>query len=130
MRPTHSVRPILNALQWWPVKSRDVLIALYRDALAIAHKLPNELQVWGADSKPFQKLLKPLSPGCGPRKSGIIANLIDSRHVMTPLTSEVIALLTAGQPIVPPPMVVDFRYLRKRHMRAYFEATLGSQVSA
>lgn len=130
VRPHHPARPILNALQWWPVRSRDVLVDLYRKALALAKELPEDLQTWGADSEPFRTLLKPLLPGCGPRKSGIVANLIDSRQVMTPLTSEMIASLDAGNRIDPPTAVVDFRYLRKRHMRAYFEATLAPKVLA
>jgi hypothetical protein len=130
VRPMHPERPILNALQWWPVASKDALVTLYRRALAIAHTLPEDIQVWGADSKPFEKLLKPLVPGCGPRKSGIVANLIDSRMVMTPLTSEVIKRLEAGEPIQPPSMVVDFRYLRKKFLRRYFDATLAPQVTA
>jgi hypothetical protein len=130
VRPHHPQRPILNALQWWPVASKDTLIDLYQKALAIAHTLPEDVQVWGADSKPFEKLLKPLFPGCGPRKFGVIANLIDSRQVMTPLTSEMITALQQGLPMVPPPRVVDFRFLRKRHMRTYFDATIGKAVTA
>jgi hypothetical protein len=130
VRPQHPMRPILNALQWWPVASKATLVELYRKALAHAHTLPEDIQVWGADSKPFEKLLKPLYPGCGPRKFGIVANLIDSRQVMTPLTSGMIAALEAGEPIDPPSMVLDFRFLRKKFMRAYFEATLGSRVPA
>lgn len=130
VRPTHAERPILNSVQWWPVAQRERLIWLYERALSVASKLSEELQVWGADSEPFRRLLKPLYPGCGPRKCGIVANLIDSRHVLLALTSDVIARLEQGEPVTPPEAVVDFRYLRKRHMRAYFDATIGREVTA
>lgn len=128
VRPHHPARPILNGVQWWPLQSRDALIRLYTKALEIAKRLPEDQQVWGADSEPFRKLLKPLHPGCGPRKSGIVANLVDSRHVMVPLTSEMIQALEQGQQVDPPQAVIDFRYLRKKHMRAYFDATVGRQA--
>lgn len=130
IRPDHPERPILNGLQWWPLERRAVLVDLYAQALALAKQLPEELQVWGADSEPFRQLLRPLYPGCGPRKGGIIANLVDSRHVLVPLSSTMIAALEDGRDVDQPAAVVDFRCLRKRHMRAYYEATVGRRVAA
>lgn len=130
VRPDHTERPILNSLQWWPVASRDKLLRLYTKALAYAKTLPEEIQVWGADSEPFRHLLRPLYPGCGPRKSGIVANLVDSRHVLLPLDSGTIAALEKGEAIQTPELAIDFRYLRKRYMRRFFDATIGQQVAA
>lgn len=130
IRPEHDARPILNGLQWWPFASRTRLVQLFTDALAAAKQMPEDVQVWGADSEPFRKLLKPLYAGCGPRKFHIVANLIDSRHILHPLTSQAIAALEAGQQVDPPDAVVDFRFLRKQHMRAYYDATIGRTVAA
>lgn len=130
VRPHHPLRPILNGLQWWPIASKARLIELFTQALAHAQTLSDELKVWGADSEPFRKLLKPLYPGCGPRKFGVIANLIDSRQVLVPLTSEIMAVLDRGDRVVPPNAVLDFRYLRKKKMRAYFDATIGAEALA
>lgn len=129
MRPQHKVRPILNALQWWPLQSRDRLVAFYERALAIAKTLPEDLIVWGADSEPLRRLLKPVRTGIGPRKCGLIANMVDSRDVMTPMTAEMIDALKQGRPITVQRAVVDFRYLRKRYMRAFFDATIGAGVT-
>lgn len=130
VRPQHAERPILNGLQWWPVKSRHRLVELYGKALSIAQNLSYDLRVWGADSKPFEKLLKPLFPGCGPRKYGYVANLVDSRAIMQPLTTEMIEAMDRGEQIDPPQRVLDFRFLRKREMRRYFEAAMRMPVSA
>lgn len=126
IRPMHKERPILNALQWWPLKGREKLIVLYEQALQRAHQLPEAIKTWGADSVPFERLLKPLRVGMAEKKSGILANLIDSRQVMVPLTSDVIDALEKGQQIHPRGAVVDFRYTRKKFMRAYFDATIGA----
>lgn len=125
VRPDHRERPLLNGLQWWPLEGRDKLVHLHERALAMAKQLPDDVQTWGADTVPFLKLLKPLYAGCGPRKSGIVANLVESRHVLHPLTSQTIAALETGGQVDPPPAVVDFRFLRKQHMRAYYDATIG-----
>lgn len=129
IRPDHD-RPILNGLQWWPVASKTQLVDLYERALFIGKSLPDDLKIWGADSEPFRLLLQPLVGGCAPRAVGLTANLMDSRMVLFPFTSSMQAALEAGESVDPPPGVVDFRYLRKRYMRAYFEATLGAEVLA
>lgn len=127
IRPDHD-RPILNSVQWWPVASKARLIALYEQALAIAKGLPHDLKVWGADSEPFKQLLDPVVGGCGPRIGGIVANLINHRLVLHPFMSRWEAALEAGRPIEPPASVIDFRYLRKKSMRAYFNATIGAEA--
>lgn len=125
-RPGHPDRPILNALQWWPVASRMALVKFYTDAIELAKTLPDDLIVWGADSEPFRQLLQPMRPGIGKRLSGIVVNLIDSRSVMKSLTRDMIDALENGLPVDSTRAVMDFRYLRKRHMRAFFDATIGA----
>lgn len=130
VRPEDAERPILNSVQWWPIASRDRLIRLYEEAIAIAEQLPYTLQVWGADSEPFRQLLAPMVGGCGPRACGIVANLVDHRHVLIPLMGKDERALEDGRMIEPPKAVIDFRYLRKRYQRAYFEATIGAEALA
>lgn len=128
IRPDHE-RPILNSVQWWPRASRDRLIALYTQAIAIAKTLPEDLQVWGADSEPFRQLLEPMFAGCGPRGQ-LVANLIDARNVLHPVSSGIIEALETGGRFKKPTGVIEFRYLRKRVMRDFFNATIGSAVPA
>lgn len=122
----HRERPILNSVQWWSRRGKDRLIALYRDAIRIARKSPEASKVWGADSEPFRKLLKPLRPGCGPKRDGLVVNLVDHRDVLEALTSAAIETLRQGQRPEPARAVIDFRYLRKHYMRAYYDATIGA----
>ena len=129
IRPDHE-RPILNSVQWWPVAAKDRLIGLYEEALDIARRLPADVKTWGADSEPFRQLLAPLVGGCGPRACGIVANLIDHRHVLHALTGRMERALDAGEPVTAPQAVLDFRYLRKHYMRAYFDATIGPEALA
>jgi hypothetical protein len=87
-------------------------------------------KVWGADSEPFKQLLDPVVGGCGPRACGLVANLVDHRHVLHAFTGRMLTALEHGEPIEPPQAVVDFRYRRKLHLQAYFNATLGPEALA
>lgn len=128
VRPDHA-RPILNSLQWWPVAARAALVALYDRALAIARTLPDDLQAWGADSEPFRQLLDPIAVGCHPR-AGLAAHMVPRTEVLTSLRSREILALEAGLDVARPEVpVIEFRYMRKQHMRAYFDATIGSAVA-
>lgn len=130
VRSNYPERPILNAVQWWPVQSRDALLRLYESAIHIAHKLPENLIVWGADSEPFRRLLKPIRPGFGPRpKLDLRVNLVDSRDVLEPLSSDAIEILERRRPVHPKAPIVDFRFTRKHYMRAYFDATIGAMAA-
>jgi hypothetical protein len=129
VRPYHRERPILNAVQWWPLAGRDKLIALYEQVFALAKTLPEELIVWGADSEPFRQLLAPIVPGRSIRQ-GMDVNLIDSRAILHPCSRDVMDALDQGLPVVARKPMVDFRYTRKLYMRKFFDATIGSAVSA
>lgn len=131
VRPEHE-RPILNAVQWWPVASRQKLIALYRKAEKIARRLPEPMLIWGADSEPFRILLEPIASGLGFRKrtGGLFVNQIHAREVLTPLSSAMSAALEQDAAEWPSVPIVDFRVTRKHHMRRYFDATLGKAVAA
>lgn len=128
IRPDH-VRPILNSVQWWPRARKMELISFYQRILKIARDLPEDFQRWGADSEPFRLVCEPLRPGLRRRKHWIV-NMIDHHEVMEALSAESIEALKDGESVSPRRTVVDFRYLRKLHMRAFFNATIGSQVKA
>ena len=130
----HALRPILNALQWWPVASKSKLCALYERALWVAHKLPEDQIAWGADSVPFVKILRPIRAGLNLRlekrqNETLAVNMVDSREVMTPLTSEMIAAMEAGEPVNTRTAVVDFRFLRKKYQRQFFDATIAKVLT-
>lgn len=124
VRPDHP-RPILNAVQWWPVRAKAALSDLYDRACDLAAFAPEAQKQWGADTAPFEYLLQPLYGGCGPRTFYASANLIDARQVLYSLRQADIDALASGEPVTRPDAVVDFRYLRKHHMRAYFTALFG-----
>lgn len=125
-----AARPILNGVQWWPIRSKAKLIAFYRDALALAETLPQSFLRWGADTEPLRQLLAPVVPGRIDRH-GLDVSCLHSRAVMRSLTQSLMDTMDAGEPIEYPRCpVVDFKYLRKRYMAAYFDATIGAQVPA
>ena len=124
-----SGRVLLWGMQFWSVAGKDRLVALYRQALAIAEGLSEEAKVWGADVEPFYRLLAPTRYGIADR-AGLSVDFLDEQSVMASINSHDIARLQAGEAPVTMAPVVDFRYTRKLHMRAYFDATVGTVVCA
>jgi hypothetical protein len=121
-------RPIINSAQWWRHVGKKRLIAFYEQALAIARTLPEDMTTWGADSESLRQLVDPIGPGVY-RRSGLKVALIPMRWVMECLTEDMITQLTNGQrPYRPPVPILDFKYTRKLHMQAYFDATFRSAV--
>lgn len=130
MRRRFPVHPILNAVQFWPVAKRDDLVEFYTKAVEIGRKLPENYQVWGGDTKPLQKLLRPIVEGPVMRNGRHLATLIEADELMEGYRSSTEVALDQGVVVYPSRPIVDFRYLRKRSMRRYFEAVCGATVTA
>lgn len=117
--------PLLNSVQFWAVKARPKLAAFYHEALALAQGLPEEVKRWGADTVPLAKLLAPVRVGKVIRH-GMTVAMHDENGACHSLRTKEIRDLQAGRPVARPPQpIVDFRYLRKHHMRAYYGAVFG-----
>lgn len=126
MRMAYPKHPILNAVQFWPVRRRKSLIAFYKEALAIGRTLSEEHLQWGGDTEPLRQLLQPLEAGLVMRNGKPLARLIESDELMQAFTSGMAAALEQRHvAMAPVRCILDFRYTRKQHMRAYFEATFG-----
>ncbi len=83
--PKHATRPhhpIINAVQWWPVRSRGRLIAFYRQVLALAKTLPANVLEWGADTAALVQLLSPITTGMRER-AGLQVSMLDTRQMLT-----------------------------------------------
>ena len=125
MRGAYPNHPILNGVQFWPVKQQAPLVDFYTRALAIGRTLDEGYLRWGGDTEPLRQLLQPLAPGLVMRDGKPLARLIESDEIIQAFTTLQAAALTRGAAIVPVRAILDFRYTRKQHMRAYFEATIG-----
>lgn len=125
MRHGYPDHPILNAVQFWPVRRKKALIAFYDEALRIGRALEERHLRWGGDTEPLRQLLEPIVPGLVMRDGKPIAHLLESNEILQALTNRQIAALGRGQVIAPVRAVLDFRYLRKHAMRPYFEAVFG-----
>lgn len=112
-------RPILNGAQWWPVRSKDKLIGFYRETLAIAQQLPENLITWGADSESLRMMLEPVAVGVHHRH-GLQVSMLEARSVMVPSPH-------SRRPVSAP--IIDFKYLRKQSMATYFDAVMPSMVT-
>ncbi len=130
MRSGYPAHPILNGVQFWPVRKKQTLVHFYAQALAIGRTLPEGYLRWGGDTEPLRQLLAPLAPGLVIRGGKPIARLLESDELMQAFTSGQAVALSHG--IAEPPVraVLDFRYVRKRSMRQYFEATIGHGVAS
>lgn len=117
--------PILNGVQFWPLRGKGKLAGFYRQALAIAEQLPEEDILWGADTIALERLLKPLDPGLFDR-AGLRVRLIWSNDVIAALTGGQMRQLEDGAFRPPVRPVLDFRNLRKEQMPAVFAATYGA----
>jgi hypothetical protein len=122
-------REILNQAQWWRHSAKRKLAAFYRRALAIARTLPEPLLTWGADTEPIRQLVEPLEIGIVERQ-GLSVALIDAGEPMESLSGVNINRLAYGKPLKLGRPILDFRYTRKHHMRAVYDALFPSEVSA
>lgn len=130
MRAKYIHHPILNGVQFWPVRLKKRIADFYEQALAIGRTLPEDYLRWGGDTEPLRQLLQPIVPGLVMRGGKPLARLIESDEILQSFTSGQASALERGEVILPVRPVVDYRYTRKRHMRAYYEATIGRQVPA
>ncbi len=118
-------RPILNSVQFWPAQSKAKLIAFYQQALAGAERLNENFLTWGADSEALRELIAPIQTGVHER-AGIRVSMVEAGLVMDCLTTSTINRLARGERVSPIAPVVDFKYLRKQHMAAYFAHAMGA----
>jgi len=124
-------RPVINAVQWWPVAAKDRLIGFYRTALARAQALPEHTIVWGADSESIRQLLEPIALGIHDR-DGLQVSMREASTILISISTAIMRALDAGRPIprlsVP---IADFKGpLRKTYLAAYFEALSPSLVAS
>lgn len=128
LAPKYAKRPLLNCAQWWSYAAKPQLVAFYQAALARALTLSEPDITWGADTIPLVELLAPLQAGES-RRAGLRVRAIELGEVMAELTAFDEGRLDRGEhvprPILP---LVDFKYLRKVRMRAYFNATVKHGV--
>jgi hypothetical protein len=128
--PNFADRPILNAVQWWPLRSRKRLVALYEQALDVAQQLPEPQIVWGADSEALRVLLAPIQPGMQ-RRDGLRVWMLESSLVMHSFTAAQRDAVVSGRPVPPAARpILDFKYTRKRYMRPCFDSLLGQAVTS
>jgi len=122
-------KPLLNGVQFWRVEAQDRLVAFYRAVLALARTLPESEICWGADTEPIRRLLHPLQAGPMER-AGLSVFGIRRMQMFVTVSSVDIANIRAGGRPSPLTPIIDFKYLRKHHMRDYFNATLGERATA
>lgn len=123
--PKYARRPLLNGVQIWAHTAKDSLVAFYREALALCLALPMANQIWGGDTEPLVRLLSPIRPGVH-RRLGLRVAFVEHTDVLHELTHVEEIALARGEPIRwPDRPIVDFKYLRKRYLAAYFQATYG-----
>ncbi|MGE0362804.1 MAG: hypothetical protein AB7R67_18975 [Vicinamibacterales bacterium] len=115
-------RQVLNGVQFWAHRAKKRLAAFYRRALAVAETLPEASRVWGADYEALQILVAPIMPGAVVKRHGVSVHLRQADEVIEAFSTAHRLQLDAGEPIVRSRPVLDFRWNRKRSMRAAFEA--------
>jgi hypothetical protein len=116
-------RPLLNSVQWWSVAAKDRLVAFYRQALEIAETLSDDVICWGADTEPLLRLLSPLEVGVSER-AGLTVSAVDQREVMATFSRRILRQMRDRQPYQGLPLL-DFKYLRKKHLREFFDYAFG-----
>lgn len=121
-----SGRTVLNACQVWRHAAQARLVAFYRQAVAIAQRLPEERLRWGGDTDPLIQLLAPIGEAGLMDRGGLQVFFIDEAIIMDSVTEEEIGLLRDGRfkRHASAPMT-DFKYKKKLAMAAYFDATIG-----
>jgi FkbM family methyltransferase len=120
----HPDRPLLNSVQFWPVARRLALGRLYAAALEETRNLTEAEVVWGGDTIPFARLFQPVRPGSRVVHRLGIVRYFDADQVLKAFTTPLF------RKPKPDGVVVDFRYLRKLHMRSYFERTFPPMLEA
>lgn len=121
-------KQVLNSAQWWRWSAKARLIDFYERALAIAKTLPEERLIWGADTDPIVALISPVASGLQLR-SGLSVYGHEITTVMTAFGERDKVALERGEvPAEPYLPLLDFKYWRKQHMRAYFTAVFGQAV--
>lgn len=120
-------KSLMNGLQFWPIKARDKLVALYREALRIARTLEPKIQQWGADTMPLIQLLGPIVAGAYIR-FGMRVKIFDPKALL--LCSVQAGEMEGKGSIKPRCRVVDFKFNRKLWMveynRRYCRGTFGA----
>jgi hypothetical protein len=117
-------RPLLNSVQWWSVEAKDRLVAFYLQALERAETLSDDVICWGADTEPLLHLLSPLEVGMSER-AGLTVSGVDQREVMASFSRRILRHMRDGRPYDGLPLL-DFKYLRKRYMREFFDFAIGA----
>jgi hypothetical protein len=129
IRPGHPKHPMLNSVQWWPRASRDRLIAIYQQALAVGRTLPARIIKWGADTLPFEQLLAPLVPGLH-RRQGLHVRMWPAPPILRSVSTFDLVRLTQGHPLKwRNAAIADFRYKRKPLMKPFFRHVVERGVS-
>jgi hypothetical protein len=118
-------RPLLNSVQWWRVEAKPRLVAFYRQALALADDLPEDVIRWGADTVPLVSLLTPIEPGRYDR-AGLSVAAFEQREAMATFSTTMLRKLREGRPYDEAPPLLDFKYLRKHAMREFFDLAVGT----
>jgi hypothetical protein len=119
---------ILNGVQLWSHRAKPALAAFYRQALALAETLPEDVIAWGADTVALQMLLDPVVDYLGaivPR-AGLRVRLLAADDVLERLSSTQIRHLQSGERITRTRDVLDFRNMRKRFMKEFYAATFAA----
>jgi len=119
-------RNLLFGVQFWRPSGREALVDLYRDALSEAESYSDDLLRWGADIEPFYARLRPERDGITTR-GGLTVDFIGETALMVSINEVDRSALDASRPVYPAAPIVDFRYLRKKWMRPYFDATIGAK---
>lgn len=129
-RDKYRNRPILNAVQWWPVASKAALAGFYARALDEARGLHESLIRWGADSESLRILVAPIACGVH-RRAGLDVAMIEAVTVLHSIPDRTaLDLGTGRRPRFPPVPVIDFKGERKRHMAAFYAALRPSAAGA
>lgn len=122
----YRAKPLLNSVQFWRHSAKQRLAPFYERALEIARGLCDDWQRWGADTEPLRRELEPFHYGLIQRHSLRVRCWSQTQVLSFP--SEAMLLTAAlGKRVAPPSApIVDFKYGRKKGMRAYFNTMMGA----
>jgi len=107
-------KPLMTGLMWFPVASRDKLIAFYRKALEIGRSLPTGQKRWGADTTPIVELLAPIQSGTYQRSGMTVC--VFPWPTLAEAGPVFIRKFRQGKPPREDIAVLDFKYWYKRNM--------------
>lgn len=114
--------PLLNGVQWWRVRAKQRLVRFYARALEMASAMAEDRLVWGSETDAVRALLEPLARGSH-KRSGLRVDMIEAEDVLETFSTSHARTLNAGVFQWPKRPILDFRWMRKTHMRAVYEAT-------